>query len=186
MATPLNILIAEDSPHDAEMMMAQLRRDGFDPKWKRVETERDFLAIGGKLTEFLSEVKQVSSELVELTELFGGEHGVRASEALSGTLERSTEMGRRAEKGSQLLGSMSLEAGRLKQTLDGFNGTISIFGTLGTLTRIETSRLGSVGADFGNLADGLDRARTGDTYHGHTYHSRSRQVFRRRNSPPHG
>jgi hypothetical protein len=62
-------------------------------------------------------------------------------------------MGRRAEKGSQLLGSMSLEAGRLKQTLDGFNGTISIFGTLGTLTRIETSRLGSVGADFGNLAD---------------------------------
>jgi len=44
MATPLNILIAEDSPADAELMMAQLRHDGYDPQWRRVETEADFLA----------------------------------------------------------------------------------------------------------------------------------------------
>ncbi len=44
MATPLNLLIVEDSPDDAELMLAQLRRDGFDPRWRRVQTEADFLA----------------------------------------------------------------------------------------------------------------------------------------------
>src|ERR1017187_5339030 len=49
MAMPLNILIVEDSPDDAELMVAQLRRDGFDPVWRRVETEADFLAELKKL-----------------------------------------------------------------------------------------------------------------------------------------
>ena len=44
MATPMNILIVEDSPDDADLLVAELRRAGFDPKWKRVETEPDFLA----------------------------------------------------------------------------------------------------------------------------------------------
>jgi len=43
MPTPLKVLIAEDSPDDAELIVAQLRRDGFDPDWKRVEEEKDFL-----------------------------------------------------------------------------------------------------------------------------------------------
>jgi PAS domain S-box-containing protein len=31
-------------PHDADLVLAQLRHAGFDPQWKRVETETDFLA----------------------------------------------------------------------------------------------------------------------------------------------
>jgi len=44
MTTPLSILIVEDSPDDADLMVAQLRQAGFDPQWRRVETEPDFLA----------------------------------------------------------------------------------------------------------------------------------------------
>jgi signal transduction histidine kinase/CheY-like chemotaxis protein len=44
MPTPLNVLIAEDSPDDAELMVAQLRHHGYAPQWKRVQTEADFLA----------------------------------------------------------------------------------------------------------------------------------------------
>ena len=44
MTTPLTILIVEDSPDDADLIVAELRRAGFDPQWKRVETEPDFLA----------------------------------------------------------------------------------------------------------------------------------------------
>ena len=44
MATPLNLLIVEDSPEDADLMVAQLRQAGFEPQWRRVETEPDFLA----------------------------------------------------------------------------------------------------------------------------------------------
>ena len=43
MARPLKVLIAEDSPIDAELIVVQLRREGFDPQWKRVEEEPDFL-----------------------------------------------------------------------------------------------------------------------------------------------
>lgn len=44
MNTEINILIVEDSPDDADMVVHELRRAGFTPKWKRVETEPDFLA----------------------------------------------------------------------------------------------------------------------------------------------
>ena len=53
MATPLDILIIEDSQDDAELMIAQLRQDGFAPTWRRVETEPDFLAALKKLPDII-------------------------------------------------------------------------------------------------------------------------------------
>ncbi len=44
MTRPLNLLIVEDSLDDAELLAAELRRAGYDPKWKRVQTEADFRA----------------------------------------------------------------------------------------------------------------------------------------------
>jgi PAS domain S-box-containing protein len=44
MKIPLNVLIVEDLPNDAELTLVELRRAGFDPKWTRVETEPGFLA----------------------------------------------------------------------------------------------------------------------------------------------
>ena len=41
MSTPLKLLLLEDNPSDAELMLAELRRAGFDPEWKRVDTEAD-------------------------------------------------------------------------------------------------------------------------------------------------
>ena len=43
MAPPLNVLILEDRPADAALMVHELRRAGFDPTWRRVETETDYL-----------------------------------------------------------------------------------------------------------------------------------------------
>ncbi len=37
-------MIVEDSPDDAELLLAELRRDGFTPRSTRVETEPEFLA----------------------------------------------------------------------------------------------------------------------------------------------
>ena len=44
MGKPLNVLIVEDSPDDAELLLHELRQGGFDVRWTRVETEHDFLA----------------------------------------------------------------------------------------------------------------------------------------------
>ena len=40
----IQVLLLEDSPNDAELVIRELRRAGFEPEWKRVETESDFLA----------------------------------------------------------------------------------------------------------------------------------------------
>jgi len=44
MKTPLNVLIVEDSADDTELLVVELKRAGFDLKWKRVETEPDYRA----------------------------------------------------------------------------------------------------------------------------------------------
>ncbi|HUX72631.1 MAG TPA: PAS domain S-box protein [Steroidobacteraceae bacterium] len=44
MPTPLNVLLVGDDSADADLLLAELRRAGFDPKWKRIESEPDFLA----------------------------------------------------------------------------------------------------------------------------------------------
>ena len=44
MPTKLKVLIVEDSAADAELALHELRRSGYDPEWKRVETEPDYLA----------------------------------------------------------------------------------------------------------------------------------------------
>ncbi len=38
----LSILILEDNPNDAELIVRQLEREGFSVKWTRVETEKAF------------------------------------------------------------------------------------------------------------------------------------------------
>lgn len=51
--TPLQILIVENSADDADMLLGELRRAGFDPTWKRVQTEPDFLAEIKKTPEII-------------------------------------------------------------------------------------------------------------------------------------
>jgi len=41
---PLHALLVEDSPDDAELVLHELRRAGFNPTWTRVDTEADYLA----------------------------------------------------------------------------------------------------------------------------------------------
>ena len=44
MPDTLRILIVEDNPMDAEIAIYALKRAGFAPKWRRVETESDYLS----------------------------------------------------------------------------------------------------------------------------------------------
>jgi DNA-binding NtrC family response regulator len=44
MGMPLKLLLAEDNPDDATLLIRALVRSGFDPEWKRVEKEADFLS----------------------------------------------------------------------------------------------------------------------------------------------
>ena len=44
MPQPLRVLIVEDRPTDAELIVFELRRAGFSPEWRRVDNEADFIA----------------------------------------------------------------------------------------------------------------------------------------------
>jgi PAS domain S-box-containing protein len=44
MSEQIQVLIVEDNPADAELLLRELRRAQFDPKWQRVETEADYLS----------------------------------------------------------------------------------------------------------------------------------------------
>ena len=41
--TPLRLLIVEDNPLDAELVICELRRAGFEPEWSRVDTEAEYV-----------------------------------------------------------------------------------------------------------------------------------------------
>ena len=41
---PIRVLILEDRCADAELILHELRRSGFDPSWERLETEAEYLA----------------------------------------------------------------------------------------------------------------------------------------------
>src|SRR2546421_11668003 len=44
LSTPLRLLLVEDNPNDARLILHALRRAGFEPDWRRVETEKDYQA----------------------------------------------------------------------------------------------------------------------------------------------
>jgi PAS domain S-box-containing protein len=43
MATPLRLLLVEDDPHDAELIVRRLQRAGFEVTWERVDTEAAYV-----------------------------------------------------------------------------------------------------------------------------------------------
>lgn len=43
MPVPIRVLILEDHPTDAELMVLELKRAGYDPAWERVDTEAGYL-----------------------------------------------------------------------------------------------------------------------------------------------
>ena len=44
MSNPLSVLLLEDNPSDAELILHELRRAGYDPQYERVYDEAGFLA----------------------------------------------------------------------------------------------------------------------------------------------
>jgi signal transduction histidine kinase len=44
MDKPIKILVLEDKATDAELLIREVQRAGYQPQWRRVETEEDFLA----------------------------------------------------------------------------------------------------------------------------------------------
>lgn len=115
-------------------------------------TERDFLAVGEQLMQFRSKARQIALDMTALHELISGEHGRNASHVLARVLDRSREIDVQIEQSGDALGQVRGFSHGIRLAFEGLRNRVSVFRVLCTLTRIETSRLGSVGADFGDLS----------------------------------
>jgi hypothetical protein len=142
---------------DANAWIEALGRVIADLELLNQNTEQGFLRIGERLSDFFGAVKLISSELTALAE---SQHELCASQALTHSLECSAQMSTQYSGFGGGLNSVLQEARRLKQTLSGFQKTVSTFHTLGLLTRIESTRLGRAGAEFGNLANDMKSVAT--------------------------
>jgi PAS domain S-box-containing protein len=70
MAKPLRLLIVEDQPADAELMLDALRESGFEPEWDRVETEDAYRArLDDRLDLILSDFNLPSFSGLRAVEL---------------------------------------------------------------------------------------------------------------------
>jgi signal transduction histidine kinase len=70
MGEPIRILIVEDEPADAELLIRQLQRDGYDPDWQRVDTESAFLeALNRPLQMIISDNAMPSFSAARALEL---------------------------------------------------------------------------------------------------------------------
>lgn len=114
-------------------------------------TECDFLAVGENLMAFLAKARQIETEMAALTELLVGERSRDASVALTRILEYSNGMDARIEQSGHTLVQVRDLSSRIRLAFGDLRNTVSTFRTLCTLTRIETSRIGT-NADFGDLA----------------------------------
>jgi methyl-accepting chemotaxis protein len=116
-------------------------------------TERDFLAIGGKLGGFLETAQRILNEIGVMQDLISGEAGTQSAAALADVLERSRGIDSSSGVEVQALASLRESSGSLRGVLNRSGETITMFRTVGTLIRIETARLGSDGSGLGQFAD---------------------------------
>jgi PAS domain S-box-containing protein len=72
---PLNVLLVEDNEADAELVVRELRRSGFSPQWKRVQTEPDFSAsLSAKIDIILSDYSMPQFDGIRALELLKKSH----------------------------------------------------------------------------------------------------------------
>ncbi len=116
-------------------------------------TEKDFLSVGGKLMDFMSLARQISTDMAELSDLIAGEHGRSASAALVRIRDDAQQIGGRMEQSGQALEAIRDLAGSVRQAFSKLGETVSIFRALCTLTRVETARLSNDVSSFSDLAD---------------------------------
>jgi len=95
MGIPLNVLIVEDSADDAELLLVHLRRAGFAPAWKRIETEGDYLeSLGERIDLIFSDFSLPQFSTFRALELLQKSHFEIPFVVVSGTIgdERAVEI----------------------------------------------------------------------------------------------
>ncbi len=87
----LRVLILEDNPDDAELVLRELRRGGFEPAWERVETAEDFsAALTHEWDIILTDFSMPHFNAFDALEILEGRQNAPPCIVVSGTIGEDT------------------------------------------------------------------------------------------------
>jgi PAS domain S-box-containing protein len=116
MKEPLRVLIAEDNPDDAELLLRALRKAGFAPEWQRVDTEVGFIgALHAGLDLVLSDYEMPQFTGLQALGLLKERHPDIPFIIISGTIGEDTAVAAMKEGASDYL--LKDRLGRLGQAV---------------------------------------------------------------------
>jgi hypothetical protein len=122
-------------------------------------SERDFIAVGGKLDDILDAVGKESTTLASLSKAVAGEQG----ETLAGLLDEVARWGGHAAGADgcgAAIAALLPAASAVCLPLRDLQNMIRTLHVLGIVTRVESARLGASAAGFEDLAAELDNLTT--------------------------
>lgn len=115
-------------------------------------TERDFLAVGGQLMDLSETIRMIRADVDALTGFVAGSQGERIAGLFESILARTMELEYGIESGRSALADVRSGSDTVQKTLITLRETLPVVSAVGTLTRIETARLGSA-SGFAGVAD---------------------------------
>jgi len=123
-------------------------------------TEDEFLSIGARLQEFYTRTMEIGGDSSLVTDRLSGAETREAISELGNTVERMgvflNLMHGEAERSSLTLqNTLEMIAG-VDEPLSGFKKIMKVLHVLGISTKIESARLGQLGAGFHNLAEDVE------------------------------
>ena len=138
----------------------QLREAAAALETMNQSSERDFLTLGAQLSDFLEGIRQLSHELDELIGMLTGDGASASCAMLEALLDTAEQLQARAATRTASLKDLRDSTVKIRRLFAAFGSDLTAFRVVGTLTRVETARLGQEGSDFGSLAEEV-RALTG-------------------------
>jgi len=126
-----------------------------------VTTEDEFLAVGSKLQEFYYRSNDVNSISTRLIEAVSGGNSHLIIEKLESVLfemdQYISHINSKTQGSCSVLSDVLLLLDKISQPLEGFQKMYKTLRMLGISTKIESSRIGELGAGFLTLAQDVER-----------------------------
>jgi hypothetical protein len=116
-------------------------------------TERDFLAVGGKLVNFLDSSRLLHGEISRLAALAGGEEARNACDTLSRVGLYAEHLRLQARESSAALRTLGQAAERIARGFSTFGNIATSFRVTAILARMEAAHLSTSQQNLKNLAD---------------------------------
>jgi len=115
-------------------------------------TEEEFLTTGGYLQDFSNRAQEISEASAATAGVIGGPKLNQAIAKLEHIFQQTKLLEKECETGTDILSDILQILGLIQSSIMGFLKIVKTLTVLGNVIRVESARLGSLGAGFSTLA----------------------------------